>query len=48
MLRREQRGDALGRGVLALHPMWLQFVAESDGFVFYMHRWARAILLSSS
>jgi hypothetical protein len=37
MLRREQRGDALGRGVLQLHPMWYSFQTEC-GFVFYMHK----------
>jgi hypothetical protein len=40
MLRRERRGDALGRGLLQLHPMWLSFATE-EGFVFYLHRWAR-------
>lgn len=37
MLDRERRGDALGRGVLHLHPAWLQLVTAS-GFVFYVHR----------
>ena len=37
MLDREQKGDALERGQLALHPAWIQFISES-GNVFYVHR----------
>ncbi|KAI8476605.1 MAG: hypothetical protein J3K34DRAFT_400931, partial [Monoraphidium minutum] len=37
MLRRERSGDATGRGLLRLHPMWLCFEAPG-GFLFYMHR----------
>lgn len=36
-MRREAAGDALGRGVLFLHPMWHCFVTRG-GFIFYVHR----------
>lgn len=37
MLSRERRGDALGRGLLLLHPDYLQLVNE-QGWTFYLHR----------
>jgi SNF2-related domain len=37
MLDREQKGDARDRGLLALHPAWMQLISES-GRVFYIHR----------
>ena len=37
MLDREQRRDALGRGLLYLHPNWVQLVTRS-GVVLYMLR----------
>lgn len=35
MLRREQQGDAVGRGLVKLHPFWLQLVT-AQGRVFYI------------
>ena len=36
MVAREQKGDAMGRGVMTLHPAWLQILA-ADGQLFYMN-----------
>ncbi|EFJ47333.1 hypothetical protein VOLCADRAFT_92108 [Volvox carteri f. nagariensis] len=38
MMRREQRGDALGRSLLLLHPAWAQVVLGSTGLVLQVHR----------
>lgn len=38
MLRRERRGEALGRSLLRLHPAWLQLVIGSSGLVLHIHR----------
>ncbi len=37
MLARERHRDAVGRGLLHLHPSWVQLVTTT-GYVFYMHR----------
>ncbi len=39
MLARERQSDAVGRGVLHLHPSWLQLVTRS-GLVLYVHKHA--------
>jgi E3 ubiquitin-protein ligase SHPRH len=36
MVAREQKGDAMGRGHLHLHPAWLQLLA-ADGQLLYLH-----------
>lgn len=36
MVAREQKGDALGRGHMTLHPVWLQILA-ADGQLFYLN-----------
>ncbi len=38
MIAREQKRDALKRGLLQLHPFWVQFVTK-DGYVFYLRRY---------
>lgn len=45
MLRREQQGDAVGRGLVKLHPFWLQLVT-AQGRVFYIT--CRSVLRPSS
>ncbi|KXZ54387.1 hypothetical protein GPECTOR_5g465 [Gonium pectorale] len=40
MLRRERRGDAVGRSLLLLHPAWAQVVVGSSGLVLHVHRLA--------
>lgn len=45
MLRREQQGDAVGRGLVKLHPFWLQLVT-AQGRVFYIT--CRSVLCPSS
>jgi E3 ubiquitin-protein ligase SHPRH len=37
MLRRERKNDALGRGLLSLHPLWLQLITRS-GEALYVQR----------
>lgn len=38
LIAREQKRDALERGLLQLHPFWVQFVTKS-GYVFYLRRY---------
>lgn len=40
MVEREQKRDALGRGILHLHPVWVQLVTQS-GYTFYVNRCVR-------
>lgn len=43
MMGREAHGDAVGRGLLHLHPSWVQLVTAS-GFVMYVHRCGFAVV----
>ena len=38
MLRRERKGEALGRSLLRLHPAWIQIILVSSGLVLYLHK----------
>lgn len=40
MLAREQKREALDRGLLQLDPFWVQLVTKS-GYIFYINRYAK-------